>query len=109
MAPPNPIAITMNPPLAPGKPHSRIDIALHPVQSRFMKVASRTASRRIGETAPHSEGSGVHTVKEIGLLELLLRAAGRLAAISGVIALLIWLTWVMLDVKNMQSGFTLPY
>jgi uncharacterized membrane protein len=25
-----------------------------------------------------------------------------------VVALLIWLGWVMLDVKNMQSGFTLP-
>ena len=64
---------------------------------------------RIGKTAPHSDGSGVHTVKEISLLELLLRAAARVAAISGVVALLIWLTWVMLDVKNMQSGFTLPY
>jgi hypothetical protein len=25
-----------------------------------------------------------------------------------VIALLVWLTWVMLDVSHMQSGFTLP-
>jgi len=25
-----------------------------------------------------------------------------------VIAFLVWITWVMLDVKNMQSGFTLP-
>jgi hypothetical protein len=25
-----------------------------------------------------------------------------------VIALLVWVTWVMLDVRNMQSGFTLP-
>jgi len=25
-----------------------------------------------------------------------------------VIALVIWVTWVMLDVKNLQSGFTLP-
>jgi hypothetical protein len=48
-------------------------------------------------------------VKEISLLELVLRAAGKVAAVSGVIGLLVWLTWVMLDVKNMQSGFTLPY
>jgi hypothetical protein len=47
-------------------------------------------------------------VKEISLLELVLRGAARFAAISGVIALLVWLTWVMLDVRNMQSGFTLP-
>jgi hypothetical protein len=26
-----------------------------------------------------------------------------------VIGLLVWLTWVMLDFKSMQSGFTLPY
>jgi hypothetical protein len=48
-------------------------------------------------------------VKEISPLEMLLRVAAQLAAASGVIALLVWLTWVMLDVKNMQSGFTLPY
>ena len=48
-------------------------------------------------------------MKEISLLELSLRIAARVAAVSGVIALVVWLTWVMLDVKNMQSGFTLPY
>lgn len=47
-------------------------------------------------------------MKEISLLEVLLRGAARFAAVSGVIALLVWVTWVMLDVKNMQSGFTLP-
>lgn len=47
-------------------------------------------------------------MKEISLVEVLLRAAGRVAAVSGVVALLVWLTWVMLDVKNLQSGFTLP-
>jgi hypothetical protein len=47
-------------------------------------------------------------VKEISLLEVVLRGAARFAAVSGVIALLVWLTWVMLDVRNMQSGFTLP-
>jgi hypothetical protein len=47
-------------------------------------------------------------VKEISLLEMVVRTAGRLLAASGVVALLVWLTWVMLDVKSMQSGFTLP-
>jgi hypothetical protein len=47
-------------------------------------------------------------VKEISLLEVLGRFAARFAAISGGIALLIWVTWVMLDVKNLQSGFSLP-
>ena len=41
-------------------------------------------------------------------MELLLRLAGRVAAVSGVIALVVWVTWVMLDVRNLQSGFTLP-
>lgn len=47
-------------------------------------------------------------VKEISLVEVLLRGLARFAAVSGVIAFLVWITWVMLDVKNMQSGFTLP-
>ncbi len=47
-------------------------------------------------------------MKEISLLEVLLRGAARFAAVSGVIAFLVWITWVMLDVKSMQSGFTLP-
>jgi hypothetical protein len=47
-------------------------------------------------------------MKEISLLEVLLRTAARLAAASGVVALVVWLTWVMLDVKSMQTGFTLP-
>jgi hypothetical protein len=47
-------------------------------------------------------------VKEISLLEMLVKSAGRFAAVSGVIALLVWVTWVMLDIKNLQSGFTLP-
>lgn len=47
-------------------------------------------------------------MKEISPVTFLLRAAARVAAVSGVLALLLWITWVMLDVKNMQSGFTLP-
>jgi hypothetical protein len=48
------------------------------------------------------------TVKEISPMELIGRTVARFAAVSGVLALLIWVTWVMLDVKNLQSGFTLP-
>jgi hypothetical protein len=47
-------------------------------------------------------------MKEISLLELVGRMAAKIAAVSGVVALLIWVTWVMLDIKNLQSGFTLP-
>jgi hypothetical protein len=47
-------------------------------------------------------------MKEISPLEMVGRIVARVAAVSGVIALLIWVTWVMLDIKNLQSGFTLP-
>ncbi len=47
-------------------------------------------------------------MKEISLLEIVLRKAAGFAAVSGVMALLVWLTWVMLDVSHMQKGFTLP-
>lgn len=47
-------------------------------------------------------------VKEISPLELVARFAARAAAGAGVLALLLWVGWVMLDVKNLQSGFTLP-
>jgi hypothetical protein len=36
------------------------------------------------------------------------RLLARFAAVSGAIALLVWVTWVMLDLKHLQSGFTLP-
>jgi hypothetical protein len=47
-------------------------------------------------------------MKEVSAAELLVKAVARFAAISGGLALVIWVLWVMLDVKNMQSGFTLP-
>lgn len=47
-------------------------------------------------------------MKEISPLEMLGRFVARFAAISGGIALLVWITWVMLDIKHLQSGFTLP-
>ena len=47
-------------------------------------------------------------MKEISTLELIVRNIARFAAVSGVIAVLIWLTWILLDFEHMQSGFTLP-
>ena len=47
-------------------------------------------------------------MKEISPLELIARNAARFAAVSGVLAVVIWLTWVMFDFEHMQSGFTLP-
>lgn len=47
-------------------------------------------------------------MKEISPLELAARFLARFAAVSGVVALVIWITWVMLDLNHLQSGFTLP-
>lgn len=54
------------------------------------------------------EGPLDRPMKEISLLEVVLRASAKVAAISGLVALVIWVTWVMLDLRNLQSGFTLP-
>jgi len=59
-------------------------------------------SHQDGKPAP------LEAVKEVSVLEIVLRSAAKVAAASGVIALLIWVLWVMLDVKGLQSGFTLP-
>ena len=47
-------------------------------------------------------------MKEVSVVEMLLRSLGKVAAGAGVAALLLWLTYVMLDFGHMQSGFTLP-
>lgn len=47
-------------------------------------------------------------MKEISPVEVLLRGLAKFAAGAGVVALLGWLSWVMLDVQHMQKGFTLP-
>ena len=47
-------------------------------------------------------------VKEVSVVEMLLRNIAKVAAGSGIAALLLWLTYVMLDVQHMQGGFTLP-
>ena len=47
-------------------------------------------------------------MKEVSVMELVLRSAAKVAAVSGVVAVLIWVLWVMLDVKGLQPGFTLP-
>lgn len=47
-------------------------------------------------------------MKNVSLVEILLRNIAKVAAGSGIAALLLWLTYVMLDVQHMNSGFTLP-
>ena len=47
-------------------------------------------------------------MKEIRIFELVVRNIARFTAVSGVIALMVWLTWVLLDFEHMNSGFTLP-
>ena len=47
-------------------------------------------------------------MKNVSLLEIVLRNLAKVAAGSGIAALLLWLTYVMLDVQHMNSGFTLP-
>jgi len=47
-------------------------------------------------------------LKQVSFASEVLRTVGRLAAFSGVMALVLWITWVMLDLKHLQSGFTLP-
>ena len=50
----------------------------------------------------------VAPMKEVSLLEMIGRSVAKVAAGAGVAAVLIWLTYVMLDIGHMQSGFTLP-
>ena len=47
-------------------------------------------------------------MKEVSLLEMIGRSLAKVAAGAGIAAVLIWLTYVMLDIGHMQSGFTLP-
>ena len=47
-------------------------------------------------------------MKEVSLLEMIGRSVAKFAAGAGVAAVLIWLTYVLLDIGHMQSGFTLP-
>jgi len=50
----------------------------------------------------------INVMKEVTLLEMIGRSLAKVAAGAGVAAVLIWLTYVMLDIGHMQSGFTLP-
>ena len=60
------------------------------------------------ESTRHNQGARLIRMKEVSLLEMIGRSFAKVAAGAGVAALLIWLTYVMLDIGNMQSGFTLP-
>jgi len=66
--------------------------------------------RIVATGGPLPTGSGQlppTAVKEISLLEVRGRFAARFVAISGGIALLIKIPWVMLDLKCLASGFSL--
>ena len=52
--------------------------------------------------------SWINAMKEVSLLEMIGRSLAKVAAGAGIAAILIWLTYVMLDIGHMQSGFTLP-
>ena len=52
--------------------------------------------------------SWFNVMKEVSLLEMIGRSLAKVAAGAGVAAVLIWLTYVLLDIGHMQSGFTLP-
>tara|TARA_B100001094_G_C17995153_1_gene702288 strand:- start:225 stop:434 length:210 start_codon:yes stop_codon:yes gene_type:complete len=54
------------------------------------------------------EWSVAGPMKEVSLMEMIGRSVAKVAAGAGVAAVLIWLTWVLLDIGHMQSGFTLP-
>ena len=47
-------------------------------------------------------------MKEVSLLEMIGRSLAKVAAGAGVTAFLLWVTYVMLDLGHLQSGFTLP-
>ena len=47
-------------------------------------------------------------MKETGFTEVALRTAAKVFAAAGLLALLFWLGWVMIDIEHMNSGFTLP-
>ena len=52
--------------------------------------------------------NGSLLVKEISLFEAIFKFVARVAAGSGIAALLLWILIVALDLKHMNSGFTLP-
>ena len=54
------------------------------------------------------EGPRSTPMKEVSMLELIARNFARFAAVSGVVALVVWLSWILLDFEHMNSGFTLP-
>ena len=71
----------------------------------WRRRAGRASAKR---QIKQNEISRLGSMKEISIFELIARNFARFAAVSGVIALVIWLTWVMLDFEHMNSGFTLP-
>tara|TARA_B100001758_G_C18129844_1_gene463237 strand:+ start:394 stop:624 length:231 start_codon:yes stop_codon:yes gene_type:complete len=63
---------------------------------------------RFGVKRRQNRKSWFNAMKEVSLLEMIGRSLAKVAAGAGVAAVLIWLTYVLLDFGHMQSGFTLP-
>ena len=69
---------------------------------------SRTRLPTHGQTIMQDDLIRKRPMKEVSVVEMLLRSIAKVAAGSGIAALLLWLTYVMLDVQHMNTGFTLP-
>ena len=63
---------------------------------------------RFGVKTRQNKKSWFNAMKEVSLFEMIGRSLAKVAAGAGVAAVLIWLTYVLLDFGHMQSGFTLP-
>ena len=68
------------------------------------RAGKASAKRQIEQ----NEDPRHRSMKEISIVELVARNFARFAAVSGVVALVVWLSWVLLDFEHMNSGFTLP-
>ena len=77
-------------------------VRARPVKGRGFFVA------RFFDDHGRIERSAPDWMKEVSLLEMIGRSVAKVAAGAGVAAVLIWLTYVLLDIGHMQSGFTLP-
>ena len=79
---------------------------------RLQKLRNRGAFfngwQRYGVKTRQNRRNCLNSMKEVSLLEMIGRSLAKVAAGAGIAAVLIWLTYVMLDVGHMQSGFTLP-
>mgnify|MGYP003345759568 CR=1 FL=1 len=72
------------------------------------EVEGRLSFRNRSPPQSVASSNGHLSMKETGFTEVALRTAAKVFAAAGLLALLFWLGWVMIDVEHMNSGFTLP-